>query len=205
VDKKLNGKNMGAKKRATNKQQSALKTSKNNTQKLKKPLIKRFCSFIYCLFALVATFATIWIVVNPRVYVYPSINLDSANPVFTPFIVRNEGYLAIRDVKFYSSMKEIKLASGGPTVIAMVPFDNSFSDPKQVSRIIAPGEEASELLPFSNMEHNNFENADIAVRLSFRPFKLWPFSLYIRKELHRFELRTAKDGQRYWFPQPINK
>ena len=74
-----------------------------------------------------------------------------------------------------------------------------------MSRIIAPGEEASALLPFSNMEHNNFESADIAVRLSFRPYKFWPFSLYPKKELHRFELRTAKDGQRHWFPQPINK
>ncbi len=194
---------MGAKNRAANKSQFAPKTSKNNTQKLKRSLIKRFCSFIYCLFALAAASATIWIAVDPRVYVYPSINLDPANPIFTPFIVRNEGYLAIRDVKFRSSINKLNLAFGGPTVIAEEPFDNSFSDPKQVSRIIAPREEASELLPFSNMEHNNFENADIAVRLSYRPFRFCPF--YVKEELHRFELRTAKDGERYWFPQPINK
>lgn len=195
---------MGTKKRATDKQQSAPEASKNNTQKLKRPLIKRFCSFVYCLFALVAAFATIFIALNPRVYVYPSINLDPANPVFTPFVVRNEGYLAIRDVKFSSSMKDITFP-GGIRAIAQVPYDNIFSDPKQVSRVIAPGEEASELLPFSGMENNQFENADIAVRLSFRPFRWWPFSLYVKEELHRFELKTGRDGQRHWFPQPINK
>ena len=159
--------------------------------------------YIYGAFAIGATFATIWIAVNPRVYVYPSVNLDPTNPVFTPFVVRNEGYLAIRDVKFECSLKHLKLASGGPDVIAEEDYNNRFSDPKQVSRVILPGEEASELLPLSNMENNQFENADIAVRLSFRPIRFWPS--YKKEELHRFELKTAKDGQRYWFPQPINK
>lgn len=90
-------------------------------------------------------------------------------------------------------------------MIGLGDYENRFSDPKQVSRIILPGEEASELLPLSNMKNNQFERADIAVRLSFRPIGLWPFSLYVKEELHRFELKTAKDGQRYWFPQPINK
>ncbi len=184
---------------------SVTKSSKNDTQKLKKPFIKRFCTFIYCFFALMATAATIFISINPRVYVYPSISLDPNNPAYTVFIVRNEGYLAISDVKFSSSLKHIKYASGVPYVIADKPYDNRFSDPKQVSRVIVPGEEASEILTFSGMENNQFENADIAVRLSFRPFRLWPFSLYVKEELHRFELKTTRDGQRYWFPQPIHK
>jgi len=135
-----------------------------------------------------AVFATIWIAFNPRVYVYPSINLDPANPAFTLFVVRNEGYLAIRDVEFSCSMKCLKFP-GEIYVIAQKKYDNVFSDPKQVSRLIAPGEEASELLPFSCMEHNKFENVDITVNLSFRPFRFWPFSLYVHKEKHRFETR----------------
>ena len=181
------------------------KTIKGHTEKPKRTLVRKIFLFVWNTYAALAVFATIWIAVNPRVYVYPSVNLDPTNPVFTPFVVRNEGYLAIRDVKFWCSMKYLKLASGGPLIIGMGDYDNSFSDPAQVSRVIAPGEEASELLPLSNMEHNQFENADITVNLSYRPFRLWPFSLWINKEKHRFETRQGADEQWHWLPQPINK
>lgn len=171
-----------------------------------RPLMRKLFLFVWNAYAALAVFATIWIAVNPRVYVYPSINLDPTNPVFTPFVVRNEGYLAIRDVKFSCAIKYIKHPGPrGTQIIGLGDYENKFYDPKQVARVIAPGEEASELLPLSGMEHNQFENADIAVRLLFRPFRLWPFSLYEREELHRFELKTGKNGQRHWFSQPINK
>lgn len=48
--------------------------------------------------------------VTARVSVYPSVSLDPANPVFTVFVIRNDGYLAIRDVKVSCSMKYLKLA-----------------------------------------------------------------------------------------------
>ncbi len=167
---------------------------------------KKFFSFVWKAFAALAMCATIWIAFNPHVYVYPTINLDPTNPVFTPFVVRNEGYLAIRDVKFACSIKYIKYPGPrGTQIIGSEDYENKIYDPKQVSRVILPGEEASELLPLSGMKHNQFEKADIAVRLSFRPFRFWPFSLYEREELHRFELKTGKNGHRHWFPQPINK
>lgn len=48
-----------------------------------------------------------WVTLTPRVFVYSAIALDPTNPVLTPFVVRNEGYLSIRDVKFSCSMKYI--------------------------------------------------------------------------------------------------
>ena len=149
-----------------------------------------------------AAFATIWIAVTPRVYVYTSVALDPANPVFTMFVVRNEGYLAIRDVKFESPIDSFTL-SDGTQVKAEVPYDNSFFDPNQVARVIDPGEEWSVLLPFSGKKNYWFEKADIAVKLSYRPYKWRPSCVH--KELHRFETRQGKDGQWHWFPQPINK
>ena len=120
------------------------------------------------------------------------------------FVVRNEGYLAIRDVEFKCSIRYIKYPGlGGTQIIGSEDYENEFFDPKQVARVIAPGEEASSLLPLSGMKHNQFEKADIAVRLLFRPYKWWPF--HVHEELHRFEIRTGKDGQQHWFPQPINK
>ena len=179
---------------------------RNKPSKHKQSTIRKIFLFIWNAYAALAVFATIWIAVNPRVYVYTSINLDPTNPVFTPFVVRNEGYLTIRNVKFSCSIKYIKYPGPkGTQVIGLGDYENKFYDPKQVAREIAPGEEASELLPLSGVEHNQFEKADIAVRLSFHPFRLWPFSLWEREELHRFELKTGKNGQSHWFPQPINK
>ena len=121
--------------------------------------------------------------------------------MFTPFIVRNEGYFAIRDVRFSCAVKYLE-SPGGTLIFGLGEYENRFGNPKQVSRIIDRGEEASELLPFSEMEHNEFRNADIAIRLEYRPFRLWPW--YEREELHRFEVKR-RGSYWYWFPQPINK
>jgi hypothetical protein len=99
-------------------------------------------------------------------------------------------------------MKYLKFASGGPLAIGLGDYTNRFSDPKQVARVIAAEEEYSELLPLSGLEHNQIENADIAIVLSFRPIRWLPWR---RERLHRFVVTQSKDGQRYWLPQPINK
>lgn len=164
--------------------------------------IRRILLIVWNAIAAVSVLVTIWVAVTPRVFVHPTIPLDPSNPLFTPFVVRNEGYLAIRDVKFSCSMKYLKFASGGPLAIGIGDYTNRFSDPKQVARVIAAGEEYSELLPLSGLEHNQIENADIAIVLSFRPIRWLPWR---RERLHRFVVTQSKDGQRYWLPQPINK
>ena len=201
------GKNMGTKKKATVKRRSAPKTpkaSEDDAQRPKRQLAKKVIWSLWIVYGALAAFATLRIAVTPRVYVYTSVALDPANPVFTLFVVRNEGYLAIHDVKLECSMKYLKLP-GDITVIGLGDYTNKFFAPNQVARVIDPGEEWAELLPFSGMENNQFEKADITVNLLFRPFRFWPFSLYVHKEKHRFETRQGKDGQWHWFPQPINK
>jgi len=123
--------------------------------------------------------------------------------MFTFFVVRNEGYLTIRDVSFSCAIKYLKVADGGPLIVAAEDYENRFSDPRQVSGAIVPGEEASELLPLSGMQNNRFANADIAIRLEYKPGIWLPFRK--REELHRFVLKKGKDGQWHWLPQPIRK
>ena len=164
--------------------------------------MRKIFLFVWNTYAALAVFATIWIAVHPRIFVYPSVSLDPVNPMFTMFVVRNEGYLAIRDVKFECSIDYLTRPDG-TQVKAEVPYDNRFFDPNQVARVINRGEEWSALLPFSGMKNNRFEKADIAVKLSYRPYKWRPSCVH--KELHRFETRQGKDGQWHWFPQPINK
>jgi len=115
--------------------------------------------------------------------------------------MRNEGYLAVHDVKLSCSMKYLKLA-GDIHVVGLGDYTNRFSDPKQVARVIAPGEEYSELLPLSGMKNNQVESADIAIVLSFRPIRWLPWR---PEKLYRFVVSTGKDGQRHWVRQPIRK
>lgn len=196
------------KKRATVKRNADVIPSKKVDQQgtaPKPPRWKRTLRFgltlVWNIYAFLGVLCTIWIAVWPHVYVYPSAALDPNNPMFTPFVVRNEGYFAIRDVKFSCAVKYLE-SPGGTLIVAMKEFKNSFTNPKQVSRVITRGEEASELLPLSAMEHNQFNKADIAVRLEYKPFRLWPF--YEREELHRFEVKR-KGEQWHWFPQPLDK
>lgn len=144
---------------------------------------------------------SMWVVFNPRVFVRSSgVALDPNNPAFTPFVVQNLGYLAIYNVTVKCSVKYLKLP-GDIHVVGLGDYTNRFSDPKQVASVIAPGEEYTILLPLTGLEHNRIENADIAIVLSFKPRWL-PWQ---REMLHRFVTTQSKDGQWYWFQQPINK
>ena len=146
-------------------------------------------------------YLTIWVVFNPNIFVYTSHPLDRNNPVFTPFVTRNQGYLAIHDVKFEWKMNYL-ITDKGTVIKAEKSFENTFSDPNQVARVIAPGEEYSMWPVFSGLKYNKFEYMDIAIGLSFRPFKWWPWR---HKRLRRFVTKEGTDGQWYWFPMPIKK
>jgi hypothetical protein len=143
---------------------------------------------------------TIWIALWPHVYMYPLVSLDPNNPMFTPFVIRNDGYLAIRDVRSLCRIKYLG-RDGGPLVVAAKPYENEFSDPSQIINMIGPGEEASGLLPLSGMENNQWDNADIAVELQYRP---WKWSSRITKERHCFEIKRKGDSW-LWCPQPLNR
>ncbi|MDH4201963.1 MAG: hypothetical protein OEV87_03635 [Phycisphaerae bacterium] len=142
-----------------------------------------------------------WVTLNPRVFVYPDIALDPNNPANTSFVIQNQGYLPIYDVTFSCSMKYLTLP-GDIHVIAEEPYDNSFSDPKQTAKVIAPGKLYTILLPIIFMENNKIEESDIAIELTFRPIKWLPWQYETR---HRFISIKGKDGQWHWVPQVIDK
>ena len=180
---------------------TTLNTIKDDVQGSKKKFVKKPFSVMNIL-AVWGVLITTWIAFTPRLYVYPSASIDPSNPVFTFFVVRNNRHLAICDVKQSASMKYLKLP-GDILVVGLGDYTNRFSDPKQVANLIYPGEEYSFLLPFSNLEHNQIENADIAIVLSFRRFRWLPW--WRKESLHRFISIKGKDGQWHWLPQPIKK
>ena len=177
------------------------KFNKHNSFRSRHPRFRVFFSIVINALALWGIFLSTWVVINPRISVYPSVALDPTNPVFTPFIVDNQGYLAIHDVKFSCSMKHLKLP-GEITIIGLGDYTNRFSNPKHVANVIAPGEKYSEFLPFTGLEHNTFENADIAIVLNYKLRNWFPWT---HEALYRFVSTQAKDGHWYWLPEPINK
>lgn len=143
---------------------------------------------------------TTWVVFNPRVFVQPVAALDPNNPAFTPFVVHNQGYKSIYDVKLSCSIKYIEYP-GDIHVVGLGHYTNRISNQKHVAKVIAPGEQCTVLLPLADMKHNKIENADIAIVLTFKSIK-W---LWQRETLHRFVSTQGTDRQWHWLPQPINK
>ena len=194
----------GKRKKATVKRHSSPstpKSSKSDASKSRRSRARVLLSIAGKILAVWGVALTTWVVFYPRLFVEPATPLDPNNPAYTPFVVHNQGYLAIHDVKFSCSMKYLKLP-GDILVVGLGDYTNRFSDPKQAASVIAAGEKYSELLPLTGMEHNKIENADIAIVLSFKPIRWLPWR---RKSLYRFVATQGKDRQWHWLPQPINK
>jgi hypothetical protein len=177
------------------------KSSKIDESESRRKQVKMVLSIAQKILAMWGVVLSMWVVFNPRVFVRSSgVALDPNNPTFTPFVVQNLGYFAIYNITVKCSVKYLKLL-GDIHVVGLGDYTNRFSDPKHVASVIAPGEEYTILLPLTGLEHNRIENADIAIVLSFKPRWL-PWQ---REMLHRFVTTQSKDGQWYWFQQPINK
>lgn len=187
-------------KKATPKKNPVVSVPKTNKTDARPSKIRRIVSLVLQALGIWGAFLTFWVVFSPRVFVYPRVSLDPNDPAYTVFAVRNEGYLSVRDVTVKCSTKYLELA-GDIEVFGLGEYANRFSDPKQVASVITPGEEFSVPLPFTGLEHNKFENMDIAIVLSFQPFRWW----WHRERLHRFVTAQGKNGEWHWVQQPINK
>lgn len=177
------------------------KRAKNNASGLKRSRVRWIFLIVWNIFGAMGVFFSLWVVFNPNIFVYTSHTLDPNNPVFTTFVTRNQGYLAIHDVKFEWAMKRLRTDSG-IEIVGLGEYENRLSETNQIARVITPGEEHSVQPSFSRLKYNKFENMDIAIVVSFRPFKLWPWR-YTR--LRRFVTKEGTDEQWYWFPMPIKK
>lgn len=177
------------------------KSSTGNVSMPKTSRAKRAISIAERLLAFWGVLLTIWVVYYPRVYVEPAVPLDPNNPAFTPFVVHNQGYFSIHDVRFSWSMKYITLPDG-TLIIAEKEYENKFFDPKQVASVISAGEKYTVLLSLTGWKNNKIENADVAIVLSFKRIKWLPWR---RETRHRFVSTQGKDNQWHWLPQPINE
>ncbi len=181
--------------------QRTLKDGKSNTSGSRRSISSKLWMLGKFFMVALAIWSGGYLTLKPRIDVRSGDAYDSNNPVTIPFIIKNQGYVSIYDVKSSSSMNVIRL-HGDITIRAEVPFANSFSDPKQVAKIIAPGEGFTIVLPYIHMENNKFEESDIAIRLTFKPIKWLPWQY---ETIHRFVSVQNKDGRWKWHSQPIDK
>jgi len=197
------------KKKRTFVKRSGKKTKKkavkrSGKKKKKKATFKKsriVIAIIITLIGLVGAGFGTWSIINPRISVRTGEPHDPNNPVLTPFVIRNDGHLAIRDVKCSNAMRELNEKGMDIQIIGLGHFSNRFSDLEQVADVIYPGEEFSTPLYFSNLKHHQFGKMDVAIVISFRPIK-W---LSWRKESSVRFITKGEDGQWHWQPMPFNK
>ena len=84
------------------------KTSTSTLKKSEKSIPKKGISFLWKVFAGFAVILGVIVALYPKVSVEPDSYLDPKNPLKTLFIITNEGFLPLHNVKIYSSIQEIK-------------------------------------------------------------------------------------------------
>ena len=174
--------------------------AKRRVEQNKKTTVKRLLSYISV--ATLLAIIGIWFTAKPRVSVHTGVALDPNNPVFTTFVIRNDGHLAIRDVKISNSINWAVETDMNILIIGPGDYSDSFTIKEHFAPVIDPGEENSIELYFSKLKHHQFGNMDIAFKISFRPHKWWPWR---HKMMRRFVSKKRTDGQWHWFPLPIKK
>jgi len=179
------------------KSSSSKGTKTEKVSRSKKWAPKKIISMLLGVIGVVSGIFGIWIVLAPKVSVQPGVALDPNKPAFTTFTIHNQGYVPVYNVKLANSVRYLGYP-GNTHVIGVGDYTNRFSNPKHIASKLSRDEQYSELLALSGLKNNNFQNADIAIVLTYK----W---LWQRQSLHRFVSKQGKDGQWHWLPQPIEK
>lgn len=151
----------------------------------------------------IATFGVIvgYLTLLPRVVISPSQQLDPSNLLSTSFVISNDGYLPMMNVKTTCSPGQIQFANGtgiyqkGNTYTAE--FDNRAAAYEEISlgeKATVPCDLYSNLIMTSPLV-----SADLSIITRFR-IGYTPFS---SRTVRRFKTETGTDGHLYWSAQPI--
>lgn len=138
-----------------------------------------------------------WVALVPHVSATQTQPLNLSDPFSTPFIVSNDGPLAIRDVNFECYSFSIRTQGPPPSEIkniGFVPMDASLLRMK-------PGERATVPCFFPITSDDPLQSADVVLLVRFKiAFIPW---LPCCENDYRFQTSRAGDKNLYWFPQPL--
>ena|GEM_PF-5605342 len=130
----------------------------------------------------------------PRLSVIPGEVFDKRNPLHTPFILRNDGYLPLSDIKFICFLRNATLSGSNKPFVENVGFSLANT---RISRL---GANESASITFDRIigQVVDFASADIDVLVTYRPF-LMPFKT---SDSQGFKTKENYNGELVWILAP---
>ncbi len=133
----------------------------------------------------------------PRLTVNNLPAIDPDKPFSTPFIVSNDGYLPLYNVKFMVAVNSL--------VTHTYHFDGIgfglFLDAGDSAAIFYPTEKYSLYLGrYIQAYPRGIREADIAIQIEYRPMFYWGR----RWKMYRFVAQPGPDGRLYWNARPLS-
>jgi hypothetical protein len=130
--------------------------------------------------------------IYPRLSVSPGATIMKTNPFYTPFILKNDGYLPVSDIQFLCLMKSATL-SGSPN-----PNFKNIGVQLAKTEVVKLGDNKSSSIDFARIfnKEASFSSAQIDVVVTYQPF-LIPFK---RREIQTFKTKENYNGELIWSP-----
>jgi hypothetical protein len=134
-------------------------------------------------------------VVYPRISVHPGESLDPYNPFATPFLIKNDGYLPVRDVHYSITPRNIKFIVPGGEATLMGESDNVFIESSVTAKIpLLKSNRSTTIFVPPPTEKMVVTSADILINLTYQSY-LVPYAF---SEKHRFISTVKKTGEYVW-------
>ena len=131
----------------------------------------------------------------PRISLSPGISLDLHKPFETPFIIRNDGYLPLCDVKYSLIAERMELMDGST-------FTDSGANMGNVIEKLDPNKSSALFVNrIFSMPPNNVKNARIYILVTYKPY-LVPFTF---SERIRFKTKINVSREYIWYEYYDNK
>jgi hypothetical protein len=182
------------------------KPKKVSTENMEKSVLSNIFSLksFWGLIAGIGVITGLWMFFWPKVTVTSLSPLNPSEALSAPFIISNDGYLAIGEVRVACTINKIVTAQK----VTYLPAEKKreaarFVDLTEAAAIILPGEKYTVECPITRILNFNspVDLADITVVVSY---KMKPIPI-TRKDFYRFQSKRNSKGEFVWVPQPVDK
>lgn len=133
----------------------------------------------------------------PKISVTPAEPLDPSNPFSAPFIISNEGVLALHSVSYRVHIREVQSEDGGKVII----YKKGITVSDFLISYFSPGEKATTGVPFPFKFQTPIKSADITFVVIYRPDSL-PWH---GEQRFRFGLAKKSNNSWIWLPRAMSE
>lgn len=134
----------------------------------------------------------------PKIGISAASSLNPNNPFATPFIIKNDGLLWIKNIQYFCGLYQLKYVDGS-IAERHAQGDVRFTHPSLASPKIKANVSATVFCDFGELgSHGPITSGDIAIIVSYRP----AFVFWQREQRQRFSTLKSADGVLSWHPKP---